>query len=49
MTIADIIHLTGMSISFHNTISRYVSDGSLLINGTKLLRDVYVKKILGEI
>lgn len=49
MKVGDIICLTVISINFNNTVSKYVSDGSLLVNGAKLLRDIYLKKILTEI
>lgn len=49
MKISEIISLMMISLNFNSTVSKYVSDGSLLLNGAKLLRDIYLKKILTEI
>lgn len=41
--------MTALAHNYYNTISKYVEDGSKFVSGIKLLRDIYLKKILAEI
>lgn len=49
MSIEDIISFTSISYNYYYIIIKYINDGTTFMNGIKLLREIYLKKMLCNI